>query len=604
MIMNYSIKTDLRPDNINKMEQKSSLKLSFVELPSSIQSSNTAPDLVLQRMENKDKRKEEYRTPREEISSIRNESIQWMIKQKNTQLRTQRISGHGIQMRVHLHKRWTYRIQRKRMSTPDVFDPMSYLNLKNNKRQGHFNFVRAPTNKANRHSSTSGRFNLLSEQPTKAQSSDLQHSHFNGIQKSSIVSRPNPTGISISKPYLSILRHSSMNISLTNAFIAAGANLDQKTASTLNSQASVESHITLTENPLSEPNRPILGIQQDNMLGKQASETNRVSKLNSSVLRLNHTGILAKPVSKPNYERFLSNADFNKLIETQTSKAGPPFPNGNDFKGAGKNITVKRNSCYKWKIDEPEWTLRYFEEEPKGETTVPSNLTYELKCPVPKLDFNIKLVIYPNGSKLYRGCTHLTPECKEKARYDFIIDKRINTPPCCRKHILDIFRHFTTLLKAQNVTHCLISGAVIGWMRNKKMIPYDRDLDLIVPDSFWNGTIFWEILNKTTGIYKHEYELVEDKKVKIFYSAVNRINIDIWPYDYVYTENKTFVTVPYFGFKPQPVKNVFPLKQVEFSGIKTWIPNNPKQYLDTQYGEEKWEHKLLCIIKDMEGNCV
>ena len=189
--------------------------------------------------------------------------------------------------------------------------------------------------------------------------------------------------------------------------------------------------------------------------------------------------------------------------------------------------------------------------------------------------------------------------CQEAAHYDNSSGIRINTPPCCRKKVIDIFKHVTEELQRLNVTHMLSYGGVIGWVRSQKMIAYDSDLDIIIENTFWKSETFWSFLKRINILYGHMYEFRDnDFKIKIQYSQDNKIYIDIWPY---LIENGklgiyNFITVL------QPVQNIFPLQHVLFEDGMTFLPNDPINYLNTQYGDN-WRTELTCKRRK-DSHCI
>ena len=189
--------------------------------------------------------------------------------------------------------------------------------------------------------------------------------------------------------------------------------------------------------------------------------------------------------------------------------------------------------------------------------------------------------------------------CKEASHYDNSSGIRINTPPCCRKKSIDIFKHVTEELQRLKVTHMLSHGGVIGWVRSKKMIPYDNDLDIIVENNFWKSETFWSFLKGINLLYGHVY-VFRDNNLKIWiqYSQANKNIIDIWPYNI--EDGK--LGIYNYDTVLQPVQNIFPLQHGLFEDIVTYLPNDPINYLKTEYGEN-WRTELTCKRKQGR-NCI
>ena len=249
-----------------------------------------------------------------------------------------------------------------------------------------------------------------------------------------------------------------------------------------------------------------------------------------------------------------------------------------------------KNQCPKWKYERENWTIVYHASHAEYNRTL---------CPKPSNGKIIKRILFNDGTFLNTGCNKNTRDCKEYPFYDFKDGVRINTPPCCRHHVLTMFDHVTIELKRQGVSHSMISGGVIGLVRNKRMIPYDRDLDLIIEIDYWNTTEFWKMFQRLHEKYGYVADDVEEFKVKLYLSKLNRNNIDIWAY---WAENDT-VSIAFHGFKKQSMKTMMPFKAVRFEWFSTFAPAKPIQYLDRQYGKEVWRPEKQCMVRNAEGDC-
>ena len=206
------------------------------------------------------------------------------------------------------------------------------------------------------------------------------------------------------------------------------------------------------------------------------------------------------------------------------------------------------------------------------------------------LEKAVKRIIYSDGTIQNLGCTKHTTQCKEKAHYDKKRNLRINTPPCCLQNLQEVFQQTTRELQDLNVKHLLVFGGVIGWIRNKGIIPYEEDLDLWIDGTFWKSERmeqFRKTLSKSYGL-ETMYKQGGDR-LWILYSKKNYIGLGVWPYKIGET-----ISYPYPGGKRHPYNNIFPLKYVNFSGIPTYIPNNPEGFCDIVYGKGKWEDELNC----------
>ena len=258
-----------------------------------------------------------------------------------------------------------------------------------------------------------------------------------------------------------------------------------------------------------------------------------------------------------------------------------------------KNGSSQVVSCSKWIYDVADWTLTYKEEKFESINS----------CPKPG---NVKKIIHSNSTPQFTGCTKKTKKCNETAHFNYNLGIRINTPPCCRSHVIEIFRHFTHELQILGVDHQLTFGGVIGWYRDKKMIPYDGDLDVLVSEAFWKSKRLDSLLELLKRKYGHESEMVEEHKLQIRYSDINKNCIDVWPMRerYLKYTGLQVVKIDHFYWRMQPRHNLLPSRVGIFEGIRTYIPSEPVHFLDRAYGKDKWRKPLDCKHVNSDGSCI
>ena len=204
------------------------------------------------------------------------------------------------------------------------------------------------------------------------------------------------------------------------------------------------------------------------------------------------------------------------------------------------------------------------------------------------------------------GCRKDTPKCSEKAHYNNFNKVRVNTPPCCRAKIIEMFKRTTEAFSRENITHFLQFGALIGYYRNQHMVPYDSDIDLYMDDDYWKEPQMLQIIENLRKTYGYRFEFHDGgMKMKIFYSHVNNNSIDVWPFKVVLDRQKRpFVKIHHGAAVRQPMDNIFPLRAVQFEGVWTFVPRKPKEVLDLQYGHGYWEREIDCKYFDADGNCI
>ncbi|XP_066920725.1 ribitol 5-phosphate transferase FKRP-like [Clytia hemisphaerica] len=258
-------------------------------------------------------------------------------------------------------------------------------------------------------------------------------------------------------------------------------------------------------------------------------------------------------------------------------------------------IEINRN-CTEHFYDIPEWTLQIFQEK-------------DDKCAEKrKILFKENLVKTLIRGRGYEnlGCRNDTPKCAEKAHYNQYNKVRVNTPPCCRAKIIEMFKHTTKALSRDNITHFLQFGALIGYYRNKHVVPYDSDIDLYMDKDYWIQSHLSPIIENLRKTYGYRFEFHDGgMKMKVFYSHSNNNSIDIWPFKVVFDkQQRPFVKIPHGAAVRQPMANIFPLRAVQFEGIWTFVPRKPKEVLDLQYGEGYWEKELDCKYFNIDGHCI
>ena len=217
----------------------------------------------------------------------------------------------------------------------------------------------------------------------------------------------------------------------------------------------------------------------------------------------------------------------------------------------------------------------------------------------------VKTLIRGNGYE-NRGCRNDTPMCPHQAHYDSLHGVRVNTPPCCRAKIIEMFSRTTEKLNAMNITHFIQFGGLIGYYRNKRMIPYDVDIDLYVDHEAWKQAPMNKLIKEFRQLYGFNFEYRDNgDKLKIFYSKMNNNSIDVWPFKVTTNlAGRGFVHIPHWSAVDQPMTNIFPLRAVQFEDTWTYIPRKPVFVLNLQYGEGKWENEVSCRNKDPSGNCL
>ncbi|MFY0627126.1 MAG: hypothetical protein JXR07_12575 [Reichenbachiella sp.] len=137
-------------------------------------------------------------------------------------------------------------------------------------------------------------------------------------------------------------------------------------------------------------------------------------------------------------------------------------------------------------------------------------------------------------------------------------------------------------LKNQNVDYWIAYGTLLGYHREKGILSHDIDLDYGAPgasfESIWN--------NRNTLPKGLTLENWSDRHrgPKLFFSYKG-FDADIYFYEEVNEELVPFLIsdIP-ADMEPVLRQNIYPLHEVDFLGDKTYIPENPKNYLEQCYG--------------------
>ena len=237
--------------------------------------------------------------------------------------------------------------------------------------------------------------------------------------------------------------------------------------------------------------------------------------------------------------------------------------------------------------DRPNWTIVFKKSTPDY-------------CSRQKYFKWVKRIVFANKTAIYRGCTSRTHKCGYLPYFDNKLKARINAPPCCRRHVIEIFRNFAKRMEEYSGRYFLFGGGLIGWYRNRSVVPYDHDLDILVDLNFWRSSRFESMLRKLKREHGHFIKKKSWNKVKIYYSKLNHNFIDLWPFS---RKGKDKIRINSSQWKIHNFTHVLPLKKSSFEGIKIWTPHDPEAMLTAEYGKS-WRTELTCKKVGKFGNCL
>lgn len=170
---------------------------------------------------------------------------------------------------------------------------------------------------------------------------------------------------------------------------------------------------------------------------------------------------------------------------------------------------------------------------------------------------------------------------------------------CCEPHLLSLLRDVYKEAVSGDLPLVLYGGALIGWYRNKKLIPYDLDLDAALPYNVLHSSEFRKVLNRLAQLgYCIWFRTPWWLKI---WSSVIAFDIFAWKSHqgkmFFHSGKKaTIDTRSFYDFSL-----FFPKRQVMLEGFDVFVPNKPKRYLDYYYGKGKWEKPINCSrVVDMK----
>ena len=173
-------------------------------------------------------------------------------------------------------------------------------------------------------------------------------------------------------------------------------------------------------------------------------------------------------------------------------------------------------------------------------------------------------------------------------RENITLPKIMNYNKNIHKKLRPLLKKVVELFNQHKITYCIFGGTLLGHIRhNKKFIPHDDDIDLVVYGKHINEK--FKIMEKN-NIFKNNGLRIEKAffGYKIFFNNNSNIFIDL--FIYVKNGNKIEAETEYTK-KTFPndifIENeLFPLVEDKFEGIEVNIPKEPKKYLFRSYGSD------------------
>lgn len=162
----------------------------------------------------------------------------------------------------------------------------------------------------------------------------------------------------------------------------------------------------------------------------------------------------------------------------------------------------------------------------------------------------------------------------KKVQYGSKQIKKIFDNQKAEKALLDL----KTIMDGNQVPFFLVSGTLLGCIREGRILPHDKDLDIGVFDKDWDQKYLKKILTRSGFFEILPTRIFEQIKVK----HNNGTYIDI----FLHSKEQDYTW--HYASKIKWFNSNFNLKEYSFLNKKFLIPDNTKKYLIENYGED-WE---------------
>ena len=190
------------------------------------------------------------------------------------------------------------------------------------------------------------------------------------------------------------------------------------------------------------------------------------------------------------------------------------------------------------------------------------------------------------------------------------------------KELLNILENFTILLEKNNMNYSIVYGTMLGFARNKKLISYDDDVDIIINKKDLNKLeqLFPEI-KKFCNIFKYDKPKLSSSLYYKLYPNKNSINIkntdykwpfiDIFVYEvrndsiYFFLENKKFNIKEEFIYDSIKSHNNKDKYKIQIFKDYKNILNHIYKNWESKCLTSEWDHKnTKGIIYSYEFDCM
>jgi hypothetical protein len=122
----------------------------------------------------------------------------------------------------------------------------------------------------------------------------------------------------------------------------------------------------------------------------------------------------------------------------------------------------------------------------------------------------------------------------------------------------------------------LISGTLLGYLRDGKLISWDKDIDVGVFADADEAAKLERVFEQSGNFSMRRLDF-HSNRLRVEHA--NRVLVDIFPH---YPESDGLIW--HDGATTRWWNTPFELKEIEFLGKRMYMPNNPERYLDENYG--------------------
>ena len=143
----------------------------------------------------------------------------------------------------------------------------------------------------------------------------------------------------------------------------------------------------------------------------------------------------------------------------------------------------------------------------------------------------VKWIVHPNGTITNLGCTKHTHQCEPGSFFDKQRNIRIDTPPCCREHLMKQLDLVSMELNKKNVSYTVAGGYVISYARRKEILHYDDDIDLFIGAKYWDNESFVNFFNELSRKYSFVQQWTNhNTSMSLLVSKKNENGLGMWRY--------------------------------------------------------------------------